>query len=203
MNPAIDYKGVYDEVFGRSRESGRCLGFSTYMNGKITFGIAGKTVLDVGCGKGDLMVMLRERMADVQGVDVGRYVLDETLPVEVVPTAAKLPHERDSFDLVTCSHMLEHVVITELPSVIGELFIVAKSYVIISVGLPDCPEHMSVLPWSEWVVMIDRSARAHEFACIRAEQDGLSGNNILIYRAIAECTEKEYQPRRIKRRYGE
>lgn len=82
-------------------------------------GLAGKTVLDVGCGGGILSESMARRGATVTGIDMGEaplavarlHLLESgqqvdyrQLPVEQL--AAERPA---SFDAVTCLEMLEHV----------------------------------------------------------------------------------------------
>ena len=81
--------------------------------------LAGKTVLDVGCGGGILSEGMAQRGATVTGIDMGEAPLNvarlhalesgvsihyRQLPVEQL--AAEQP---SSFDVVTCMEMLEHV----------------------------------------------------------------------------------------------
>ena len=82
-------------------------------------GLAGKKVLDVGCGGGLLSEAMAQRGADVMGIDMGEAPLNvaklhalesgvninyQRIPVEQL--AAEQPA---SFDVVTCLEMLEHV----------------------------------------------------------------------------------------------
>ncbi len=82
-------------------------------------GIAGKQVLDVGCGGGILSESMAARGAQVTGIDMGEgplevarlhllesglHVLYERIPVERL--AAERP---GTFDVVTCMELLEHV----------------------------------------------------------------------------------------------
>ena len=82
-------------------------------------GLAGKEVLDVGCGGGILSESMALRGARVMGIDLGEMPLRvaelHTLESGVAVTyrrvsAEVLAAERPgSFDLVTCMEMLEHV----------------------------------------------------------------------------------------------
>lgn len=82
-------------------------------------GLAGKTVLDVGCGGGILSESMAGLNANVSGIDLadkalqvaklhllesGRHVNYRKIPVEEL--AAEQP---DHYDVVTCMEMLEHV----------------------------------------------------------------------------------------------
>ncbi|MDX9768625.1 MAG: bifunctional 2-polyprenyl-6-hydroxyphenol methylase/3-demethylubiquinol 3-O-methyltransferase UbiG, partial [Ectothiorhodospiraceae bacterium] len=82
-------------------------------------GLAGKRVLDVGCGGGILSEGMARRGATVTGIDMGeaplsvaRMHLDESgLDVDyrlitVESLAGQMPGQ---FDVVTCMEMLEHV----------------------------------------------------------------------------------------------
>ena len=82
-------------------------------------GLAGRPVLDVGCGGGILSEAMAARGAEVLGIDLGEthlkvaelHTLESGVEVEyrriaVETLAAEQP---DSFDVVTCMEMLEHV----------------------------------------------------------------------------------------------
>ncbi len=81
--------------------------------------LAGKSVLDVGCGGGILSEGLAFRGAAVTGIDMGQAPLEvarahaatqnlniEYRQIPVEELAAELP---GSFDIITCMEMLEHV----------------------------------------------------------------------------------------------
>ncbi len=82
-------------------------------------GLAGKRVLDIGCGGGILSESMAQRGAVVTGIDMGEqplmvaqlHKLESGVEVDYQRTtaeqlAAQMP---DSFDIVTCMEMLEHV----------------------------------------------------------------------------------------------
>ncbi len=82
-------------------------------------GLAGKSVLDVGCGGGILAESMAERGAQVTGIDLGEkplkvamlHLLESGQKVDYrLVSAEQLAQERPrSFDLVTCMELLEHV----------------------------------------------------------------------------------------------
>lgn len=81
--------------------------------------LAGKTVLDVGCGGGILSESMAQRGATVMGIDMGEaplsvarlHLLESELEIDYRQiTAEQLAEEMPGqFDVVTCLEMLEHV----------------------------------------------------------------------------------------------
>ncbi len=81
--------------------------------------LAGKKVLDIGCGGGILSESMAKRGAKVKGIDLGEAPLavakihakEENLDVEYQAIAAEdiAEQELNSYDIVTCMEMLEHV----------------------------------------------------------------------------------------------
>lgn len=82
-------------------------------------GIAGKRVLDVGCGGGILSESMAARGADVTGIDLSEkalsvarlHLLESGRSVRYVLQSAE-DHARETagrYDVVTCMEMLEHV----------------------------------------------------------------------------------------------
>ncbi len=82
-------------------------------------GLAGKVVLDVGCGGGILSESMARRGASVMGIDMGEaplavarlHGIESGVDVDYRQvTAEQLAEEQPaSFDVVTCLEMLEHV----------------------------------------------------------------------------------------------
>ncbi len=81
--------------------------------------LAGKKVLDVGCGGGILSEAMAELGAEVMGIDMGEaplsvarlHLLESGLEVEYrrVPVEQLAEEMPGAFDVVTCMEMLEHV----------------------------------------------------------------------------------------------
>ncbi len=81
--------------------------------------LAGKRVIDVGCGGGILSESMALRGADVTGIDMGEaplsvarlHSLESGVKVNYVRSTVEEIAEKEaaSFDVVTCLEMLEHV----------------------------------------------------------------------------------------------
>ncbi|WP_430462909.1 bifunctional 2-polyprenyl-6-hydroxyphenol methylase/3-demethylubiquinol 3-O-methyltransferase UbiG [Thalassolituus sp. LLYu03] len=81
--------------------------------------LAGKTVLDVGCGGGILSEGMATRGASVTGIDMGEanlntarlHALESGVNVkyQCIPVEELAARQPESFDVVTCLEMLEHV----------------------------------------------------------------------------------------------
>lgn len=82
-------------------------------------GLAGKTVLDVGCGGGILSESMAQLGAVVTGIDLGEKALNVaklhsleskiSVDYQLVSVEALAEQQPASFDVVTCLEMLEHV----------------------------------------------------------------------------------------------
>jgi len=81
--------------------------------------LAGKTVLDVGCGGGILSESMAQRGAQVSGIDMGQAPLN-VAKLHQLESGVEVNYQRitaeelaaqqpQSFDVVTCLEMLEHV----------------------------------------------------------------------------------------------
>lgn len=88
-----------------------------YVAGRVA--LAGKRVLDVGCGGGLLAESLTRAGAAVTAIDLAPGMIEVarlhaaeaglTIDYRLAEPATLLPAGRDGFDVVTCMEMLEHV----------------------------------------------------------------------------------------------
>ncbi len=90
--------------------------------------IEGESVLDAGCGRGFLAKEIGKRKAFVTGLDIERPA-DTTGYSFVEGHLEKMPFDNQSFDIVICAHVLEHV--PDFRRCVSELLRVAKRKVII------------------------------------------------------------------------
>ncbi len=82
-------------------------------------GLAGKKVVDIGCGGGILSEAMAQRGAQVTGIDMGEaplavaqlHQLESGVPVEYrkITAEALAEEQAGQYDVVTCMEMLEHV----------------------------------------------------------------------------------------------
>jgi 2-polyprenyl-6-hydroxyphenyl methylase/3-demethylubiquinone-9 3-methyltransferase len=82
-------------------------------------GLKGKTVLDVGCGGGILSESMAEKGAKVTGIDLGEKALKVaqlhslesgvSVDYQLVSVETLAEQQPESFDVITCLEMLEHV----------------------------------------------------------------------------------------------
>ena len=92
-----------------------------------------RNLLDVGCGRGFLLNTIGERNPGIQLTGCDLYDNIPTLQKAAYQKGSvyKLPFEDDAFDVVTCTHTIEHL--REVPSAIAELKRVARKQLIIVV----------------------------------------------------------------------
>ena len=86
---------------------------------RLAGGLAGKRVLDVGCGGGILAEAMASSGATVTGIDLAEKPLKvaalhgmetgSTVDYRLVAVEALAAETPDEFDVVTCMEMLEHV----------------------------------------------------------------------------------------------
>lgn len=87
----------------------------------------GATILDVGCAKGFLLHDLKAAVpgAQVKGLDISSYAIEHAMEDVkddlTVGTAAKLPYEDHSFDLVVSINTLHNLRVADLDAALREI----------------------------------------------------------------------------------
>lgn len=89
-----------------------------------------RTVLDVGCGRGHLLQAYAEQGYEVMGCDLVNNLDDRLVPF-ATGSMEEIPFPDRSFDIVVCSHTLEHVV--NLAKAVAELKRVARRQILVCV----------------------------------------------------------------------
>ena len=94
---------------------------------------AGITALDVGARDGHLSKLLAERYETVVAVDLTRLAIDDPRVAPVQGDVCSLAFASDTFDLVACCEVLEHIPPQLLRQACAEIARVARGSVVIGV----------------------------------------------------------------------
>jgi len=116
--------------------------------------LLGITILDFGCGNGDLLLKLRACGREVSGIEIDRPIVRNHLKpgaasfIRFYDGTLPLPYESDAFDSVIATEVIEHL--DALHEVIRELKRVCRSSVLVTV--PDVASipfswPLGVVPW--------------------------------------------------------
>ncbi|MCX7996203.1 MAG: UMP kinase [Patescibacteria group bacterium] len=101
----------------------------------IKFFLNPQSVLDVGCGTGELVASLRKLGVDAYGVELSKEVMDIIEPsvkqfIRIGDPTARLPYKDAEFDLVVTYDVLEHIERAKLRKAIAEMVRVSKKYIL-------------------------------------------------------------------------
>ncbi len=92
-----------------------------------------RSVLDLGCGDGTLLGIMDETLFKV-GIDISYKALRLVKRGNLIQASSEvLPFRRDTFDLLMCTEVLEHLPETLFEATLKEIQKVAKKYILISV----------------------------------------------------------------------
>ncbi len=93
-------------------------------------GLRPKRILEIGIGNGFVSKYLKERRVNVLTLDI-----DKKLNPDIVGNVLDVPFSDNSFEVVACYEILEHIQYEKFCKALSEIFRVSKSYAILS--LPD------------------------------------------------------------------
>jgi 2-polyprenyl-6-hydroxyphenyl methylase/3-demethylubiquinone-9 3-methyltransferase len=136
-------------------------------------GLAGKRVLDVGCGGGLLSEAMAGRGASVTGIDLGPqtievaelHALESALPVSYARESAEMhaAGNAGAYDIVVCMEMLEHV--PEPESVLQALRTLVKpgGHVFVSTLNRNLKSYLLAIVGAEYVMnLLTRGTHTYE-----------------------------------------
>lgn len=105
-----------------------------------------RRILDVGCGPGFLMELLRELGVDVAGVDFSpssRALAPDGVRERIRIGPVDVLEEPDaSFDLVVCREVLEHLTVLQVRRTVSELCRVGSRFVYVTTRFHAAPESL-------------------------------------------------------------
>ncbi|MFC1871163.1 class I SAM-dependent methyltransferase [Chloroflexota bacterium] len=94
-----------------------------------------RSILDVGCGRGELLALLKERGFETEGCDIDDVLLAKSNQFASAKKAnvsvLSQSYPENSFDLLTCLHTLEHT-LSPYNSLL-ELRTVTRKYILLAV----------------------------------------------------------------------
>ncbi len=91
------------------------------------------SVLEVGCGDGRIINDLIGKYERICGLDISLEGLEKVKADKVQGSVDDLPFPDNSFDLVICSEVLEHLPYSIYQKAIKEIMRVTRKYILISV----------------------------------------------------------------------
>ena len=114
----------------------------------------GQKVLDIGCGKGDLLADLKAEFPDIEifGLDVSTYAIENSVP-EIrstleIGSAVDLPYPDSYFDLVLSVNVLHNFRLPDLEVAFLEIERVAKKHkYIVMDGYRTEQEKVNLMYW--------------------------------------------------------
>jgi ubiquinone/menaquinone biosynthesis C-methylase UbiE len=90
------------------------------------------SILEIGSGNGYLSVYLEEKFNDVLASDLSEEMLKHNpCKNKLKASATDLPLEDDSFDIVTCSHLLHHLNDNDKKKALNEMRRVSRNKVVV------------------------------------------------------------------------
>lgn len=109
-----------------------------------------RDVLDVGCGRGEALLLARDAGLEAQGCEVVRY-LAMAEDVDLIDGAHALHYPDRSYDVVAAFDVMEHILEDDVVPVLRELLRVARKRVVLTIALfRDRDYHVTIKPEAWW-----------------------------------------------------
>lgn len=119
-----------------------------------------KSLVDIGCGQGRFVNLVREFIPIVYGVDIASVKLNKVIPNEKITyldgEAKSIPLPDNAVECLTSFDCLEHCLESDINTIIEEFKRVSTKYFIFSISYEHdshdgIPLHMTVHPEEWWV----------------------------------------------------
>lgn len=123
MEPQIDAEEYFDHSYDTK---GRFCSYWHQIDEAMR--LSHKSVLEIGPGNGLVAEYLRRRQVSVLTIDI-----DHRLNPDVVGTLTNMPFAEDSFDLIMCCEVLEHLPYEQLSGALSEIHRTCRSDAVLSV----------------------------------------------------------------------
>lgn len=92
------------------------------------------SLFDAGCAYGFVMNYIKKSNKKVRGCDCSEWAVS-FCPDAYVSSIDDIPEKSNSYDIVSCFEVLEHIPELHTDKCIQELYRVAKKYIIMTIGL--------------------------------------------------------------------
>jgi ubiquinone/menaquinone biosynthesis C-methylase UbiE len=178
---------AYDELHSRTAFRG-LRGYYDWLIGLIETS-AGKSLLDVGCGSGEMLRVADARGLKTAGVDISKVGLSQAQAKVPradlkVSWAEELPFPDASFDFVTCIGSLEHVM--DITQAVREMVRVAKPGAGVLIIVPNRRFVFAFVTHLRQSLFPDHSQPVERMASRREWFDTLTGNGLSVERVVRD-----------------
>lgn len=118
--------------------------------------IKGKRILEIGFGTGDILLSLAKRKADCYGIEIAGSAIDYLKSISLCKLHLfkrkdnRLPFKSDFFDIIVCSHVLEHL--EDDKRELGEISRVLRMNGLAVLGVPGKGVGHNLLHYREYTV---------------------------------------------------
>lgn len=145
-----------------------------------------KTILDVGVGKGHLFKKLDNQKYTIEGIEPSksaREILNDSRIKDAY--SHKIPLRNQSFDLVVCLDVLEHIPSHLIEPSLKEINRISKKGAIISVAyhsdlVENMELHISSMPFKEWEKRIKKFFRVIEKKEVCSKKDSSKKSEVYL-----------------------